>query len=122
MATSGSVVACRDPNVLETVLPVDGHKRIALVLGRGVQGSAFHGLGHHLIEARLDDGTRSPRDHVDLGAVRIDTPYLVTIGRQAGGRHRPDVSQPEHCNPHRAATPQGEGGASAPVIPLTDLR
>ena len=54
---------------------------------------------------RLGDRATAGTDLIDLGGVDVHSPDVVAMGGQAGGRHRPDIAEADHCDLHRLTSP-----------------
>ena len=65
-----------------------------------MQRAAGHRLRDQLVQSRLRDRAAAGPDLIDLGGVDVNSPDVVAIGGQAGGRHRPDIAEPDHCDLH----------------------
>src|SRR6202012_4124017 len=69
----------------------------------GVQRPVGPGLANQLVQARLGDRAAPGPDVRHLGPVDVDTPDVVSVGSQAGGRHRPHVAETEHRYLHASS-------------------
>jgi hypothetical protein len=67
-------------------------------IGSGVQVASFMALGNQLAHPRLDNGTASTFDGLDLGRIQINAEHLVALVCQADGRHRSYITQPENAD------------------------
>ena len=70
-------------------------------------------LAVEIADPLLDHGGASGGDRVDLRAAEVDAHDVVAELGEAGGRHRPDVPEPED----RDLRPTRIGHATAPLVP-----
>jgi hypothetical protein len=68
---------------------------------RGEGQPAFARVGRdHVVEARLINRNLVAAQRRDLGGIAIDAGDVMTKVCKARARDQPDVTRPDHCNPH----------------------
>jgi hypothetical protein len=70
------------------------------VIGAGCQPSVRDRRSNQAGKTWFDNRANSLAEELDLGGVRIDTYYIMSVAGQAGGGDCPDITQAEHCYFH----------------------
>src|SRR5690606_24977955 len=66
--------------------------RRAVDRARDLQSAAVGRLPRNLADLVLDHGREALREELELDRIAIDSQHLVSVAREAGGRHRSDVA------------------------------